>query len=741
MVLIKQPVNWCSFRQASPIRCATTQMTSCDTEGATMNINKFCRLLTVVSLCVSVGCVLLLATSWAAEESTKPTFQAPGKMVLQLGHSGPVRRAGFIEDGKKLWTVGGDNQLITWNTANWTISNTWRFELESTNLISVDTRGKLALYVNDSDKLIVYDLSANRELRQLPRKKTDESVDFVLLSGNGKIGVSLSDEEFSIWDIETGKLKHALDINVDDTKPREIMALSHDGSRLAVVLLDDSIKILDTSTGKEISLLEGHEENIRSVDMSHDGSRVLSGGDDNIAILWDANSGDELKTFEEHVHDITVVSLSADAKFALTSSEDFTSILWDTTTGKVIHVLDRHEQPVALGILSPQATQIITQGREATDENLYIWDAKTGKYATEIKQHTMPSWNVAIDRSGKWLANASKDQGVVLLWNLQTGKLERTLKLHEDDVFGAAFSADGQRMLSGSADKKACLLNPVTGETLTTLSGHDKSLREVALTANGQLAITGGDDHVAIVWDLETGATKCRLEASESGVTGVSITDDGTKALSGSDDKHAYLWDVNTGKQLFKLKGHTASVYGVALSTDGTKAVTASSDDTAIIWDATTGKKLHHLKDHSGSVLDVALTVDGKHLVTSSGDKSIRYWDVETGKCLHKIKTNDGVYGIAVEATGRFAAGAVQDDTVVLCDLADGKIAATIYALDKGTEWLVVTPDGRYDGSAGGLEIVTFQARDDGRMLKPAEYQSQCHVPGLLAEIWSGKLK
>ncbi|MUH00663.1 hypothetical protein F7734_53695 [Scytonema sp. UIC 10036] len=53
--------------------------------------------------------------------------------------------------------------------------------------------------------------------------------------------------------------------------------------------LDNTIKLWDVATGKELKTLKGHSRSVYSVAWSADGKQLASGSSDNTVILWDLN--------------------------------------------------------------------------------------------------------------------------------------------------------------------------------------------------------------------------------------------------------------------------------------------------------------------------------------------------------------------------------------------------------------------------------------------------------------------
>ena len=67
------------------------------------------------------------------------------------------------------------------------------------------------------------------------------------------------------------------------------MAFSPDGQRVVSGSDDDTLKIWDANTGKELHMLKGHDDEVWSVAFSPDGQRIVSGSNDKTLKIWDAS--------------------------------------------------------------------------------------------------------------------------------------------------------------------------------------------------------------------------------------------------------------------------------------------------------------------------------------------------------------------------------------------------------------------------------------------------------------------
>jgi WD40 repeat protein len=65
-------------------------------------------------------------------------------------------------------------------------------------------------------------------------------------------------------------------------------AFSPDGKRIVTASEDDTVRVWDAATAKEIAVLRGHENRVYSAAFSPDGTRIVTASGDKTARIWNA---------------------------------------------------------------------------------------------------------------------------------------------------------------------------------------------------------------------------------------------------------------------------------------------------------------------------------------------------------------------------------------------------------------------------------------------------------------------
>ncbi|HTI52081.1 MAG TPA: Gfo/Idh/MocA family oxidoreductase, partial [Planctomycetaceae bacterium] len=225
----------------------------------------------------------------------------------------------------------------------------------------------------------IWDAASHKLLRQL--KGHRGQVTAAAFSPDDKfLATASEDETVRFWDRATGEPRQTLS---DLGQPALGLAFSRNGRWLAVCTGDatrptkkGAARIYDLAGNLQFTL-EGHDRVVSAVAFSPDDTQVATASADETIKLWNAETGKEVRTLEGHTRPVNSLAFFPGGRW-LASASGGRNVggnevkLWDLSTGKERLTIDAHEGPVLQIALSADGRWLASAG---FDKTVKLWDA------------------------------------------------------------------------------------------------------------------------------------------------------------------------------------------------------------------------------------------------------------------------------------------------------------------------------------------------------------------------------
>ena len=522
-----------------------------------------------------------------------------------------------------------------------------------------------------------------------------------LLSGvfspDGRLVLTSSEDETTrLYEVSSGKELQVLAGHKAVFSPDTRLVLTACGV--------DTSRIYEVSSSNEILALAGY----LSV-FSPDGRLVLTASWDNTAHIYDVSSGKQLNVLNGHTEWISTVVFSPDGRLALTVSNDLTARIYEVSTGKQLQLLEGHKKFLNSAVFSPDSRLVLTAGDDCTAR---IYEVSSGREMWLLVGHTAGINSAVFSSDGKYALTASSDN-TARIYDVPTGKEVQVLEGHNFSIDRAVFSPDGSYVLTAGLDGTACLYDVSTGKQLRELSGHTDAVISVVFSPDGKLALTACGDNKARIYEISSGSLMQVFTGNTKAVTSAVFSPDGKLILASYEDS-SRIYEIATGMEQKELGGTIDGFRSSVFSPDGRLALTVSNDLTARIYEVSTGKQLNLLEGHKKFLQSAVFSPDSRLVLTAGDDCTARIYEVSSGRemCL-LVGHTAGINSAVFSSDGKYALTVSSDNTARIYDVSTGKELQVLDGYNFSIDRAVFSPDGSYvitaglDGTACLYEVST----------------------------------
>jgi WD40 repeat protein len=741
--------------------------------------------------CISVWLISSSTLSVSTNGQTQPTELQKPEAVLQVGHRRAIRSVAFSPDGRWLASGAKDNTVKIWEVGTARLLRTLYGHGSAVNAVAASPDGKLLasgsgdtydiryakLFFQggqvggqkEDTSVRLWDVVTGRQIRILSGHNL--AVMALAFSADGRTLTSGSSDFIKVWDVASGKELRSLAVF-----PAPASTFGDSVRRHSIV---NSFHTKDKQTEK-------WEKTFKQL-----ASEILIGGHgDTVAV---AQPGKKFRVFDAvRMRKLNELDVTADPETpgALAFSRDGQLVAYvrnekEIAVQSVTGEKDLWHTPLSSARTSflcfmPDGQAVLQESLEGGKRILRRWSATAGKpmgQATIADDRT--SGAMAFSADGKFLTMLARGEHSLDLRDASTGQLVR--------VFGstirqapASTDAELRKSLIGLGLTKPGELDEAE-EDVGAFSKIYRGGEAVTFTLDGRWLLSKrgrATDLSTVVWDTSTGTQlQGAPEQQFKNIGNPNQSPDGRfdikpqyaserpGQLRESFDMHAAFTDHGPGTQRIALRdartGHKLHEFteGVAHEVGAVPAAGFSLDGSRIavtgykgrrgdtpelfIFDTQSGKKLtqfDHAEDaEHGPVIALALTMDTRVLAVGYETRDVEMIDATSGKTLAGVPHLGGTAALSFNPNGRLLALLGKDGDCYLLDAKTGQLLATLVSNESG-DWLVVAPDGKFDGSPGGWSQILWRFSGDTFNVTSVEtFFNEFYYPGLLSEIIAGK--
>jgi WD40 repeat protein len=616
-------------------------------------------LLAIPVLVVSLSALSAQAQSTQPPQPGQPARQAEPELVVSVGHSSRPSDVAFA--GGYLATAIWSNVALVDLSTGLTVAHLPHGG-HITALEASPREDVIAVGACDRS-LQLWDVKSRRRLHRFAvRRECVESVSFTpdgallaLTEIGNEAGCCASDGccsaygSVQIWNVRGGTLVRELgkDLNI-----RRVV-FSSDGRWLAGVDGQGKTTVFEWPSGRQIATFGGGASSGAGLS-SPDGKYLAWQGFRGLEV-WDVASGARISKVDE----ATAAEFLNDGRLAYVEDDRLKIVM--LPNGPIEE--QPLEQPKTEGdgdvliTMSPQWVRIHRSGRTIAgtfDARTVLWDTSAATLRDVPSPVLMDATSLQWSRSGivAWRDSHSG----VWAWSDASGQ---PVTLEKAERWGLA---DGESLFDDSGRQQ---------EVLIALLRKDRRFDHVAFSPDGQWIATASqtDDLDAVeVWPAAAAGAVESVKLDTADVTygpqPPAFSSDSRRVATFRKGTSLMMW--STGSWKLERKWTLPGTGRALMFAPQGSRVAIAADGEAAIWDSNTGRKLVTLTGQGASkALQIAWSPDGRRVVTSSDDGVLRFWSASNGRLI-----------------------------------------ASLYALADTRDWLLLTPDGRFDGSDGALATV-----------------------------------
>lgn len=283
--------------------------------------------------------------------------------------------------------------------------------------------------------------------------------------------------------------------------------------------------------------IDAHAGGTAAVQFAGDGSKLASIGGDGTMKVWESSTGKLLRTLElEHGPALT---LAIAGNRALTGHENGRIALWDLELGMQLKSFKRNDAPIN-SLTFAGAERFLAGGH---DWSVALWEIATPSVPLHVFEgHGRDVLAVAYEPNRGLIASGSADR-TVRLWETKSLSHLRTYPKAKNFITAAAFSPDGDGLLIGTLSGRISLYSTASRRRLLRYRGHGTRVTSLRFIAGGREFVSASGDGTVRLWNRRSSRPLQTFGSAGAKISNAAVSPDGRMIATGKDNGTIQVWN------------------------------------------------------------------------------------------------------------------------------------------------------------------------------------------------------
>lgn len=519
----------------------------------------------------------------------------------------------------------------------------------------------LATPVNED--VVITNLDSNSTLHTL--EGDGEVVTALAMTPDGsKLAVVSQSQQLRVYDVESGSITKLYKLSA----PVYIAVADETSSLFAFGATDGVVNVWDAQDGYVTHSLKGHGTTICSLQFYgelHSSNWMLALGDTmGTSKVWNLVKRKCIATHVEHTGAVRGLAFLDDGEYFMTGGRDEVVVIYNTQNlRKVVNTFAVRHQVETCGFIIVQDTRLFYTAGSGCQ--LKLWDIASGRLLggstkpLETLEELMVIDVVRTDDESK-------------LWMVLSDQTLQEISVDEAELHDNIIDIPIVRTLAGNHGIIADIRYAGPNLSLVAMATNAPALRVVNPLAKFDVQLCEG----------HTDLLNC-----------LDVSEDGLWILTGGKDNEARLWQWDEDKETFvsyaQFVGHAGAVTacGLPRNIDSRPkfVVTASADLTVKKWrvPANSGEIVkssdYTRRAHDKEINALAVAPSDGLFATASFDKLAKVWDLDSGETVGVLRGHKrGLWDISFCQYDKLIATSSGDKTAKIWQLSDYTCTKTL---------------------------------------------------------------